>query len=378
MEKRERERQMKEKERIEKRRKQREKVEQIEKERREKQRIEKERIEQLKKENALKRQLREKEKLKMKEKEIKISYKNLKNKKFIIKNEEEEDNINYEEDEEENQISSRKIKKDSEKKLRFLEYEDDEKIENNIHTKKLNRDEETDDEISEENYEEIIHENKHISKNTNLKFLKQRKPISRTMYDNLLEKMIYIINKYKEEINVSPNNCNNIYKDILDKYIQNLEKKIIIMKNGYLQTLIKKHYCNNYEKKREIMIKGNIPHKRNEVKICFNDLTSFIKNYLKDKKDVQKYYYILIINILNKYDNITGENILMAKKLFKENKLDILNYIEENKNDDNDNDKTKNLWIRQTKSKKGKILKLFTIALPFACILTYFYNFYNA
>ena len=149
------------------------------------------------------------------------------------------------------------------------------------------------------------------------------------------------------------------------------------MKNGYLQTLIKKHYCKDVNLKRKIMIQGNIPHKRNEVKICFNELVSFIKKNLKGKKDLQKYYYISIIKILKKYDNLTDEDVQKAKQLFKENKLESLNYFEEN-NDYNENDKQKNLWIRQIKSKKGKLYKIFTVAIPFACILTYFYNFINA
>ena len=205
--------------------------------------------------------------------------------------------------------------------------------------------------------------------------LKKRKPISRAMYEDLLEKMINITNKYKDEIDVSPNNLNAKYKDIMNRYIQDLEYKIIKMKNGYLYTLIKKHYFNDDKMKRNIIIESNIPRKRNEVKKCFNEIIYFIQNNFKEKKDIKKCYYILIINILNKYENITDKDILMAKKLYKDNKLETLNSIEVNNNENNEKE---NLWIRQKKTKKAKIFKIFAIILPLTYALSYFYSFINS
>ena len=314
---------------------------------------------------------------------------------FEIKNEKSEENEEEEkfENEEENEIKINLNKKNNKAiklKNNLLEYEDEEgqittSKKNYKNTKNINIDNnETDGEISEENDEDINYENKYnsiyISKNSkyskNSLIFKNRKPISRVMYDNLLEKMIHIANKYKDEIDDAPNESNTKYKDILNRYINDLEYKIKTMKNGYLLTLIKKHYCNDINLKRKIMIEGNIPKKRNEVKICFNELISFIKNKFKGDGDIQKYYYIIIINILNKYENISDDDIIMAKKLYKENKLDTLNYVEENTDK---NIKEDNLWVRQKRvNKKTKVFTTFAVALPLAYILTYFYNYINA
>ena len=75
------------------------------------------------------------------------------------------------------------------------------------------------------------------------------------------------INKTKRQpIKWEKTSANNIsYKGLIYKtykepiQLNNLEKT---MKNGYLLTLIKKHYCNDINLKRKIMIEGNIPKKR--------------------------------------------------------------------------------------------------------------------
>ena len=232
-----------------------------------------------------------------------------------------------------------------------------------------------DDGISEEN-DELELNGKYLTnnisnKNKNLKIIQKRKPVSRKMYANLLERMIYIIEKYKDEINEAPNNANTKYNSLLVKYIKDLECKILALKNAYLITSIKKHYCNNEKDKKKIIIQGNIPRKRNEVKICFKELVSFTKNRFKNNAGIQKYYYMQILNILNKYENISDEDIQMAKKLYKENQLDKLNYIEEN---NIENNKEENVWIRQKKSNSSKIFRIFTVALPLAYIITYLYT----
>ncbi len=191
------------------------------------------------------------------------------------------------------------------------------------------------------------------------------------MYDKLLEKMIHIIDNYKNNIDVAPDNSNMKYNDILNSYIKDLEYKIIVLKNAYLTILIKKHYCNDNIIKRKIIMQGKIPSKRNEVKKCFNELISFIKNSLKNNQEIQKYYYMIILNILTKYENISDEDIIRTKQLYKEKKLDELNYIEDNNNEKNNNEK---IWIRQVKSNRKKYFKYFTIALPLIYIASYFYS----
>ena len=367
----------------------------------ERERIEKERIEREKKEKVnLEREKNEKEKkykLLMERRKREDNTRGIKKSKniFEIRNEEFEENEEEEKfgNEEENEVEinlNKKNNKNNKLKNNLLEYEDEEVqvITSNKNYKKSKNinieNSETDGEISEENDEDINFENKYnsiyMSKNSkyskNSIIIKNRKPISRVMYDNLLEKMLHIVNKYKDDIDDAPNESNTKYKDIINRYINDLENKIKAMKNGYLITLIKKHYCNDINLKRKIMIEGNIPKKRNEVKICFNELISFIKNKFKGDEDIQKYYYIIIINILNKYENISDDDIIMAKKLYKENKLDKLNNVEEDLNGNVDED---NLWVRQKKAtKRSKVFTTFAAALPLAYILTYFYNYFNA
>ena len=359
-------------------------------EKREKERIEKEKIQKERKEK------REKERL-----ERRINLEKSKNKieseKINIKMRKEEENEEEEEKEEEQNIENEEEEKynleeinNNNKHIKIkriykitnnLKGEDEEEKQINTSTKKyyiskeINFEDETDGEISEEDEEELIYDNNIINSISikNSKILKKRKPISRTMYDNLLEKMMYIINKYKNEINATPDNSDTKYNDILNGYMNTLEYKIICLKNAYLYTLIKKHYCNNDIIKRKIIIQGNIPRKRNEVKLCFNELISFIKNTFKDNEEIQKYYYMLVLNILIKYENISDEDIQMAKKLYKENKLDELNYIQEKSNQINNE---KNVWIRQIKSNYNKknIFRLFTVAIPLIYISSYFYT----
>ena len=80
----------------------------------------------------------------------------------------------------------------------------------------------------------------------------------------------------------------------------------------------------------------------------------------------------IILNILTKYENISDEDIIRTKQLYKEKKLDELNYIEDNNNEKNNNEK---IWIRQVKSNRKKYFKYFTIALPLIYIASYFYYF---
>ncbi len=82
-----------------------------------------------------------------------------------------------------------------------------------------------------------------------------------------------------------------------------------------------------------------------------------------------------ILKILNKYENISDEDIQMIKKLYKEKQLYKLNYIEEN---NIENNQEENIWIRQKKSNISKIFRIFTVALPLAYIITYFYTNYHS
>jgi hypothetical protein len=243
---------------------------------------------------------------------------------------------------------------------------------NYIFEKSKNKKEDNDEEQEEHEDNKCHYKSIKLSINTESmenKIISKRKPVTRLMYNNLMEKLIHIVTKHKNEIEVSEKNDDTKYTEILNQYIKNLEYEIITLKNTYLYVLIKKHYCNDKVIKRNIIVQGNIPQKRNNVKRCFIELMNYIQNNLEENKETQKYYYILIINILTKYSNISDDDIQMAKNLYKENKLDTLYYFGENV----ENNSSENVWIRQKKSNKG-IIKLFSVAIPFAYIILYFYN----
>ena len=88
----------------------------------------------------------------------------------------------------------------------------------------------------------------------------------------------------------------------------------------------------------------------------------------------------MILDILKKYENITDDDLNNAKKLYKENKLETLKnikfVIKDNENENNiENEKLNNGWIKQKKSEKSKIFKLITVALPLVFVGAYLYNF---
>jgi hypothetical protein len=96
------------------------------------------------------------------------------------------------------------------------------------------------------------------------------------------------------------------------------------------------------------------------------------------KKDLgeqnQKYYYILIMNMLKKYQHIGEDEIkqIMKKIMKKRYNKKIRNEKKEKKDVDNDN---KIIYNNDDRSKinKGYIFKIFTVMLPLAYIFNYAY-----
>ena len=243
--------------------------------------------------------------------------------------------------------------------------------------------------ISEENEEPILYKqnskyvinHKYSGNNDyNNKNPRKRKPISRIVYTNLLKKMIHIIEQNNNDIDTEPNKSNNKFNSTIEYYISILEYNLLKMKNSYIYALVKKHYCENENLKKKILIQENIPQKRNIVKKGFNELILLIQNNLKNDEENQKYYYYMILDILKKYENITDDDLNNAKKLYKENKLETLKnikfVIKDNESENNiENEKLNNGWIKQKKSEKSKIFKLITVALPLVFVGAYLYNF---
>ena len=199
-----------------------------------------------------------------------------------------------------------------------------------------------------------------------------------------MQKIYNITIKRKNKINLPEKKSITKYDNTINRYMKDLEDKINIMKKGYIQALIEKHFEKDENKKMEIILKANIPKKRNEVKKTFKELMELLKNEFDVQN--QKYYYLIILNILNKYKNINEDEIRKMMKLYKQkrnknniknndkNKINKYKYNYDN-NNDNDND---NEWIsNKQNSKKGFIVKVFTFLIPLAYIIKYCYANYK-
>ena len=194
------------------------------------------------------------------------------------------------------------------------------------------------------------------------------------MYTNLLQKMFNITNKAKNKIEVPEKYIITIFNNTINAYMKDLEEKIIAMKKAYIETLVKKHFKKDKNKKKEIILKAKIPKRRNEVKKVFNQLMVLIKTKLEPKH--QKYCYLLILKILEKYKIISGEEIAKIKILFKEmiderkNNKKAIHNKQKKKVKYNYDDKK---WIDQNKSRIGFTFKAFSIIIPLAYIINYAY-----
>ena len=195
------------------------------------------------------------------------------------------------------------------------------------------------------------------------------------MYSNLLQKMSKITNKRKNKIKEKEKNNPTIYINKLNAYLKELEDKIMAMKKGYIETLVEKHFEIDKDKKKEIILKANIPKKRNEVKRKFIEFMRYIKDKLEPQN--QKYYYLLILKILNKYKNINKEEINQTMKLLKKKAID--GKISKDKKDKEKDNKYDDInLINQQNTKKGRIFKFFSLIIPFAYLFNYAYANFKA
>ncbi len=202
----------------------------------------------------------------------------------------------------------------------------------------------------------------------------KRKPLQTEIYSNLLQQMYKITNKRKNKIKEKEKNSSTIYINKLNEYMKELEDKILAMKKGYIETLVEKHFEKDKNKKKEIILKANIPKKRNEVKRLFNEFMEYIKDKLEPQH--QKYYYLLILKILNKYKNINNDEIKEEKKLFNKKKLN--GKIKNEGKDDIKYNYDDYNWIRQQNSKRNVSFYLFSILIPLAYIINYIYAYGKA
>ena len=189
--------------------------------------------------------------------------------------------------------------------------------------------------------------------------IKQRKPLNKQIYTELIKKIYKITENSKNKINIPEKKIVTIYDNTLNQFLKDFEDKIIILKKCYIETLIKRHLEKYPSKKKQIIYEANLPKKRNELKKVYRDMMEVINKKLNDK-DNQKYYYILILNILKKHENIEQKEINDALKLYK-------NHL---KNQEKGN---KNKGIKKSKTKEKKSwsfnmgnLLVFIIPMAFA------------
>ena len=230
----------------------------------------------------------------------------------------------------------------------------------------------------EEYYSEKNKNNNTVSQSQNNEIINysKRKPLKREMYSNLLEIMHNITSKRKNKINAKEKNVLTVFNNKLNADLEKLKYKIIEMKKAYIVALIKKHFEKKKNKKMEVILRANIPKRRNEVKKIFIELITFIKNKLEPYH--RKYCYMQILNIITKYKNISDNEMtknipkirqkINGKKIKQEkNNKKII------KNDANYNYEDK-IWIVQYNSKKNFILRLFAVFLPLAYITNFIYS----
>ena len=149
-----------------------------------------------------------------------------------------------------------------------------------------------------------------------------QKPLNRKIYSELIKKMYLIAekSKSKSDISIAERKGSSEYDNILNKLLSDFEEKIKNLKKSYIDTLIKRHLEKSPNKKKDIIIKANLPKKRNELKKIYREILELIKSKLE--KDNQDYYLILIIQILKKYEDIS-DNELNSELKFIRNKNNV-------------------------------------------------------
>ena len=149
----------------------------------------------------------------------------------------------------------------------------------------------------------------------------------------MIKKLYRITEKKKNDIEIPEKKTITLYDNALNQFLKDFEEKIINLKKGYIEALVKKHFEKLPSKKREIVLAINLPKRRNELKKTYREMIEVISKKLE--KENQKYYYIVIMEILKKYEiiqnqEINNEHKILAQKyknkLEKKNKKKGKNY----------------------------------------------------
>ena len=217
--------------------------------------------------------------------------------------------------------------------------------------------------ISIKSYEDLIQEL--ISHTDNLK-----NNIDNKNYNNL-----NIIKSFIFKDNIMENN--NIEE--INNYLLTFEQNVQLLKNQYLCLLVKKHFLKNKFEKIKLIKDINIKNKRELFKNSYSNLIKNIQERLKyDNNDIKIFYFNKIINILERYKNITKYDIKYTKKIYvEENELSPYNL--DIKTDSKNQTKINNIFggLFVNDSKIKKIITSTTIILPILYGINYLMSLYN-
>ena len=170
----------------------------------------------------------------------------------------------------------------------------------------------------------------------------------------MIKKIYRITEKKKNDIEIPEKKTITLYDNALNQFLKDFEEKIINLKKGYVEALVKKHFEKLPSKKREIVNLINLPKRRNELKKTYREMIELINKKLE--KENQKYYYMLILEILKKYE------IIQSQEINNEHKILAQKY--KNKLEKKNKKKGKNYWNYFSSS-------LFVIVIP-----TFFITYY--
>ena len=201
--------------------------------------------------------------------------------------------------------------------------------------------------------------------NPEVSSLQKRKPLNKKIYSGLIEKMYRITEKEKNDIDVPEKKTVTLYDNTLSKFLKDFEDKIKNLKNLYIITIIKRGEEKGHPKKQdEIVLEANVPKKRNELKKLYKNMMNVIKNKLQ--KENKKYYYILILKILDKYKKITPKEQKEKKNAYmKMKEKEIIKNKKIQKDKEKEKDKEKKLEQKKSYSTLSNLVKTWA---PLICI----------
>ena len=113
----------------------------------------------------------------------------------------------------------------------------------------------------------------------------------------------------------------NVEKE-LKQLIRQFIRKIIYIKRLYIYLIVKKHYCQDINEKKKIILEGSnlIEKTKKELDDLYNKIIIILNKRFKGDNELIIKYLTLIIKRLKEKQKITEEEMEEAKKKYKINK----------------------------------------------------------